>query len=166
MAAIKLRGMTWDHRRAIDPLLETMPAFRARHPDVEIEWSSRPLSGFEFTPVDVLAKEFDFIILDHPFSGLIAETQCLVPLDEIVAAGDDPFVGPSLDSYRLGGSLWAAPVDAACQVAAHQQLMVRNLLGLPSRLLPMTPIGSNCRPPSWQLKDCDTRRPESPWWMP
>ena len=127
MAAIKLRGMTWDHRRAIDPLLETMPAFRARHPGVEIEWSSRPLSGFEFTPVDVLAKEFDFIILDHPFSGLIAETRCLVPLDKIVAAGDDPFVGPSLDSYRLGGSLWAAPVDAACQVAASRPDLMRLL---------------------------------------
>jgi multiple sugar transport system substrate-binding protein len=127
MARIKLRGMTWDHRRAIDPLTETMPLFRERNPDVEIEWSSRPLSGFEFTPVDVLAKEFDFIILDHPFSGLIAATGCLVPLDTIVAQGEDPFVGPSLDSYRLDGKLWALPVDAACQVAVSRPDLMRAL---------------------------------------
>jgi multiple sugar transport system substrate-binding protein len=127
MARIKLRGMTWDHRRAIDPLTETMPPFRGRNPDVEIEWSSRPLNGFEFTPVDVLAKEFDFIILDHPFSGLIAATGCLVPLDTIASQGEDPFVGPSLDSYRLDGKLWALPVDAACQVAVSRPDLMRAL---------------------------------------
>ena len=49
MVPVRLRGITWDHRRAIDPLTRTMPLFRQRHPDIEIEWSSRPLSGFEFT---------------------------------------------------------------------------------------------------------------------
>lgn len=124
MAPIKLRGMTWDHRRAIDPLIGTIPMFRARHPHIEIEWSARPLSGFEFASVDALAKEYDFIILDHPFTGEIAASRSLVPLDDIVAPGDDPFVGPSLDSYRANGSLWAMPVDAACQVGvARPDLM-------------------------------------------
>ena len=57
MATVKLRGITWDHRRAIDPLLGTMPMFQAKHPYVEITWSSRPRSGFEFTSVDALALE-------------------------------------------------------------------------------------------------------------
>ncbi len=51
MKPVTLRGITWDHRRAIDPLLNTVPMFQAQHPDIEIAWSSRPLSGFEFTPV-------------------------------------------------------------------------------------------------------------------
>ncbi len=66
MASVRLRGMTWDHRRAIDPLTRTLPLFRERRPDIEIEWSARPLAGFEFTSVDALAEDYDLIILDHP----------------------------------------------------------------------------------------------------
>lgn len=127
MATVRLRGMTWDHRRAIDPLVETMPMFRARHPNVEISWSSRPLSGFEFTSVDALAQEYDFIILDHPFTGAIAASRSLVPLDDLAAQIGDPFVGPSLDSYRMNGSLWALPVDAACQVSASRPDLMRKI---------------------------------------
>ena len=127
MATVKLRGMTWDHRRAIDPLLGTMPMFQAKHPQVEITWSSRPLSGFEFTSVDALALEYDFIILDHPFIGAIAASQSLVPLDRIVAQAGDPFVGPSLDSYRMNGFLWALPVDAACQVSVSRPDLMQKL---------------------------------------
>lgn len=72
MSAVRLRGMTWDHRRAIDPLLATQAMFAGAHPGIEVEWSSRPLHGFEFTPVAELAKSYDMIILDHPFCGDIA----------------------------------------------------------------------------------------------
>jgi multiple sugar transport system substrate-binding protein len=143
---VKLRGMTWDHRRAIDPLTETMPMFRARHPDIEIEWSARPLSGFEFTSVDELAEQYDFIILDHPFTGAIAASRSLVPLDEIVAEGDDPFVGPSLRSYRMNGSLWALPVDAACQVSVSRPDLMQALDALvPANWSELIALGEKAR---------------------
>ena len=75
MARTKLRGMTWGHRRAIDPLLATKALFEQQHPEIEIEWASRPLHGFEFTPVPDLAREYDLIVLDHPFCGEIAATR-------------------------------------------------------------------------------------------
>lgn len=127
MAAVRLRGMTWDHRRAIDPLMATQAMFAKVHPGIEIEWSSRPLHGFEFTPVAELARSYDMIILDHPFCGDIAASKCLLPLDDILA-GDarSAFVGPSLETYVYGGQTWALPVDAACQVAvARPDLMAR-----------------------------------------
>lgn len=118
MGRIALRGMTWDHRRAVDPLLATLPEFRRRHPDVDVEWSSRPLQGFEFASVETLARIYDVIVLDHPFVGEIAESRCLNPLDEVVDVGlERAFVGPSLQIYRYGGHVWALPIDAACQVA-------------------------------------------------
>ena len=127
MNALRLRGMTWDHRRAIDPLLATQAMFAALHPEIEIEWSSRPLHGFEFTPVAELARSYDFIILDHPFCGDIAASKCLLPLDDIVAGAlRSAFVGPSLETYSYAGHIWALPVDAACQVAVSRpDLMVR-----------------------------------------
>jgi multiple sugar transport system substrate-binding protein len=121
MARVKLRGMTWGHRRAIDPLLATKALFEQQHPEIEIEWVSRPLSGFEFTPVPDLAKEYDLIVLDHPFCGEIAATGCLLAVDDVIAAsGGNRYVGPSLDSYTYAGACWAVPIDAACQVAVSR----------------------------------------------
>ena len=113
--------MTWQHRRALDPLLGTLPGFRALHPGIDVAWDARPLAGFEFTPVAELAERYDLIILDHPFAGDIAASRCLLPLDELAdAAADRAFVGPSLESYRYAGHLWALPVDAATQVAVYR----------------------------------------------
>ena len=36
MSPIRLRGMTWDHRRAVDPLLATQAMFAQKHPGIEI----------------------------------------------------------------------------------------------------------------------------------
>jgi multiple sugar transport system substrate-binding protein len=132
MARIKLRGMTWGHRRAIDPLLATKAMFELQHPDIEIEWSSRPLSGFEFTPVPELAREYDLIVLDHPFCGEIAATGCLLPVDDVIAAaGGDRYVGPSLESYTYAGRCWAVPIDAACQVAVSRPDLLQALDAAP-----------------------------------
>jgi multiple sugar transport system substrate-binding protein len=77
------------------------------------------LSGFEFTPVDELARDYDLIVLDHPFMGFAARSGCLLPLDTLALA-DGEFVGPSLATYRMDGKLWAVPIDAACQVAVSR----------------------------------------------
>jgi hypothetical protein len=98
---IVLRGMTWQHRRALDPLLGTLPAFRALHPAIDVAWDARPLAGFEFTPVAELVERYDLVILYHPFVGDIAGSECLLPLDGLAdETSDRAFVGPSLASYR------------------------------------------------------------------
>jgi multiple sugar transport system substrate-binding protein len=125
---ITLRGMTWEHRRAVDPLIETLPAFRQRRPDISVAWASRPLHGFEFTPVEELAHRYDLIILDHPFAGDIASKGYLRPLDELVDPRlETAFVGSSLASYRYDGKLWALPVDAACQVGVFRPDLMATL---------------------------------------
>lgn len=135
MSTIRLRGMTWQHRRAVDPLVHTLPAFARERPDIEIAWDARPLSGFEFTPVAALAERCDLIILDHPFCGEIAAAHTLLPLDGIVAEQGlaDAFVGPSLETYRYAGRIWALPVDAACQVAVCRPDLMQQLDATPPR---------------------------------
>ena len=128
MTKIVLRGITWQHRRAVDPLEASLAAFRREQPEIEISWEARPLSGFEFQPVEELAAAYDLIVLDHPFAGEIARTACLVPLDDVAAAHPkNAFVGPSLDSYRYDGRLWALPLDAACQTAVHRPDLLAHL---------------------------------------
>jgi multiple sugar transport system substrate-binding protein len=119
---IRLVGMTWDHRRAVQPLVALNRAFAELRPDVEIAWRRRPRSGFEFDPIERLAQENDLIIFDHPFCGRIAATGCLLSVATIIedAGGQKTYVGPSAGTYRFGGGDWAVPVDAACQVAAYR----------------------------------------------
>ena len=117
---IHLRGMTWQHRRALDPLVASLPRFRAEHPGIDIEWSSRSLVGFEIQPVEQLAKNYDLIILDHPFTGDAARKGYLLRLDEGLAGQDSDYIGPSLATYRYDGATYAVPVDAACQVAVFR----------------------------------------------
>lgn len=146
MARIVLRGMTWDHRRAVDPLVHTLAAFRSGHPDIDVQWTSRPLHGFEFTPVGELARSFDLIVLDHPFAGAIAATGCLLPLDDLAGGQDDGFVGPSLQSYVHSGHLWALPVDAACQVAVSRpDLMSRLDEAAPADWAGLLQLGARAR---------------------
>jgi multiple sugar transport system substrate-binding protein len=135
MTTIRLRGMTWQHRRAIDPLVRTLPGFARERPDIAVAWDARPLAGFEFTPVEELAERFDLVILDHPFCGQIAATRSLLPLDDIVASEglEDAFVGASLASYRYDGRTWALPVDAACQVAVCRPDLMAALDATPPR---------------------------------
>jgi multiple sugar transport system substrate-binding protein len=147
VGGIQLRGMTWQHRRAIDPLSGTLAGFRARHPDIDVTWDARPLAGFEFTPVAELAERYDLIILDHPFAGDIAASRCLLPLDELVGeAPDRAFAGPSLASYRHAGHVWAMPVDAATQVAVYRPDLLASLdRDIPATWNEMFALGERAR---------------------
>lgn len=128
MSEVRLRGMTWDHRRAVNPLLATQAMFAKAHPGIAIEWSTRPLHGFEFTPIAELARSFDMVILDHPFCGDISTSRCLLPVDDILQAEPpQAFVGPSLQTYVYEGKTWAIPVDAACQVAVSRPDLLARL---------------------------------------
>jgi multiple sugar transport system substrate-binding protein len=128
-----LRGITWGHRRAIDPLTETLADFAALRPDIEVTWTARSLHGFEFHSVPELAADYDLIVLDHPFCGEIAASRCLLPVDEIVGDMDARFVGPSLASYRYAGRIWALPIDAASQVAVSRPDLLGRLGAEPPR---------------------------------
>ena len=51
--------------------------------------------------------------------GLIADTECLLPLPmpkDVATAS----LGGSLESYVMRDRLWAYPIDAACQVAVKR----------------------------------------------
>jgi len=124
-AEIQLKGMTWSDPRGYDPMIAASAAFSERHPEVVFTWDKRSLQGFETTPVDVLAAEYDLMIIDHPHVGAVASEGCLLPLDEWVSqsaltALANETVGKSFISYTLEGHQWAFPVDAATQVQAHR----------------------------------------------
>jgi multiple sugar transport system substrate-binding protein len=117
-----MRGMTWNHPRGYDPLVTASAAWQERTGQ-EIAWDKRSLQDFESYPVEDLARQYDLIVIDHPHVGQVAESGCLLPLDNAVdaaalaeiAVGS---VGGSYESYHWAGHQWALPVDAAAQVQA------------------------------------------------
>lgn len=117
-----MRGMTWDHPRGIDPLLAASLEWKEKTGQ-DIVWDRRSLQDFETFPVEELARQYDFIVIDHPHVGQIADAGCLVPLDEVcdvTALADmaNGSVGLSYPSYHWKGHQWALPIDAATQVQA------------------------------------------------
>lgn len=133
----KLRGITWDHSRGFSPMMATSQRFSEMHPDVEITWDKRSLQAFADQSIGMLAAEYDLMVIDHPWIGVAAAEDILLPLDQfipscfldIVRQGS---VGHSYLSYQMNGSQWALPIDAATPVAAYRpDLISARKAGLP-----------------------------------
>jgi multiple sugar transport system substrate-binding protein len=125
MSKIVLNGITWGHSRGITPLFATAQRFSELHPDVEINWKKRTLQEFADYPIEKLTKEYDLLIIDHPWVGCAAATKCVLPLDEYLSAeylqGQlNNSVGYSHKSYNYEGHQWALAVDAATPVASYR----------------------------------------------
>nr|WP_153319171.1 extracellular solute-binding protein [Sinorhizobium medicae] len=114
--------MTWNHPRGYDPMVACSRAWQEKS-GVEIQWEKRSLQDFETFPVEVLARDYDLIVIDHPHVGQITSENCLLPLDVPGREADRQAlsaasVGPSYRSYEWTARQWAFPIDAATQVQA------------------------------------------------
>ncbi|MEP9390068.1 ABC transporter substrate-binding protein [Mesorhizobium sp. KR9-304] len=147
MSTIALKGLGWGHRRATGPLAPLSSRFSLLHPHVSIDWTIRPLTAFEDQPLSEVARAFDLLIVDHPFSGQIVEEALFVPLDQhlprcLGSGADALYCGPSLRSYRRSNALWVAPIDAACvHSAARMDLLDRLGYSMPSTLNELLQLG-------------------------
>jgi len=117
----RLKGLVWGHRRAARPI-EALSAAFAEDTGIAIDWHERSLADFEHEGIAAAAARADLVIFDHPFCGDIVASGAfadLAPLrpDLFGEGAEDLYVGPSLMSYRYGGGIWGAPVDAATQHA-------------------------------------------------
>ena len=120
-----LRGITWKHDRGLAPLLATAKDFCGRHAGLTIEWEARSLQEFGEGTVQVLADNYDLVIIDHPYMGQVAQEGCFLPLDQHFTEPqlrelERDSVGASYRSYYFEGHQWALPVDAAAQVAGYR----------------------------------------------
>lgn len=124
---VTLKGMTWDHPRAFEPMLAASAEYSRLHPQSEIEivWEKRSLQAFADHPLDELAAEYDLIVIDHPHVGSAADAGCLIALDdrdhdEQLGVLAQQSVGRSHESYQYDGHQWALAIDTASHVAAYR----------------------------------------------
>ncbi len=115
---LQLKGMTWDHARGYVGLEAATSIYASKY-NVDISWDRRSLQAFADASIEKMAEQYDFIVLDHPHVGLVADTESLLPLPMPRDAANTS-LGGSLESYVWRNQLWAYPIDAACQVAVKR----------------------------------------------
>jgi multiple sugar transport system substrate-binding protein len=114
----------------------TAQRFHELHPEMEIAWSRRSLQEFADKPLDLLAEEFDLLVIDHPCVGFAAKSGALlglsryVPVD-VMGIHEKESVGASHQSYRLAGEQWALAVDAAAPVSTWRPDLLERHGGAP-----------------------------------
>lgn len=125
MENIILKGITWGHSRGITPLLAFAQRFSELHPNVDVQWKKRTLQEFADFPIEELTKQYDLLIIDHPWVGCAAATKCVLPLEKYLSKEylDDQLknsVGGSHESYHYNKHQWALAIDAATPVASYR----------------------------------------------
>ncbi len=139
MPEIILKGMTWGHSRGITPLLAFSQRFTELHPNIKIIWEKRSLQQFADFPIEKLAEDYDLLIVDHPWVGCAAATECVVPLDEYLTEFyiTDQLknsTGLSHISYHYADHQWALAIDAATPVASFRtDKLIKNNVSLPKK---------------------------------
>lgn len=117
-----LRGVGWDHTRAMIPLLGLSQVWRDRHGEDGVIWDTRSLVSFAEAPLDEFNQDYDLIVYDYPFAGealaqdWLYDLNTLLPAD-LLAARRRGAVGRAFDSFTWNGRQAALPVDAATHVS-------------------------------------------------
>ncbi|MFV5690086.1 ABC transporter substrate-binding protein [Flavobacterium sp. ZT3R25] len=119
----RLKGITWNHTRGLLPMVATAQRFTELNPGIEISWEKRSLQEFADASIEDLAKKFDLLVIDHPWTGFGAQTNAILPLSDYLSPDyikdqEINTVGRSYGSYVFSDKLWALPIDAATPVAA------------------------------------------------
>jgi len=129
---IQLKGITWGHTRGFVPMVATAQRYEELHPEIEIVWTKRTLQEFADKSVTDLAKEYDLLVIDHPWTGHAAAQKMVIPFDDFLPAAfladqEENSVGQSYASYNFEGKQWALPIDAATPVAASRPDLLKEL---------------------------------------
>lgn len=114
------------------PMLATSQRFCEIHPEVEICWQKRTLQDFADKSIQDLAKEYDLLVIDHPWTGIAAEQGIILPVNQYIP---DSFmndlkmnsIGHSYNSYSYNGCQWALPIDAAAPIASYRPDLLNRL---------------------------------------
>lgn len=121
-----LRGITWNHSRALPPLAATAQRFEELFPSVRIRWEKRTLDEFGHMSLIDLARDFDLLVVDHPMmgdahtSGVLLDLMPMLSPSAVEEMRADA-LGECFNSYVYEGSLYALPIDAAAPAASFRR---------------------------------------------
>ena len=125
-----LKGMAWDHPRGYDPMVATANEFKKKYPDYEIIWEKRSLQAFADRPIEQMAFDYDFMVIDHPHvgeasrKGLLLELNYFEKYQKNLDILSKQSVGLSHKSYEFNNNQYALAIDAAALVSAYREDLI------------------------------------------
>ena len=128
-----LKGMTWDHPRGYDPMTASAESFNQQNPEVKIIWEKRSLQAFADRPIELMAYDYDLMVIDHPHVGeasrkdLIYELNRSEDYNEQLDILNKASVGPSHQSYNFNNNQYALAIDAAAPVSAYRNDLITTI---------------------------------------
>lgn len=138
MSEVVLKGITWNHSRALPPLVAAAQRYEEMHPGVRVEWQKRTLHEFGHANLAMLAQRFDLLVIDHPMVGDAEATGAIVDLQPLLSGEQftdfaEDAMGASFSSYQYKGRLYALPIDSAAPAASFRaDLMEQHGLAVPT----------------------------------
>jgi len=125
VSGVSLRGITWNHSRALPPLVAAAQRFEELHPRIGIKWEKRSLDEFGHASLAELSRTYDLLIVDHPMLGDAHRDRSLVDLRPQLSSADlatleCDSLGACFASYHYEDTLYALPVDAAAPAASYR----------------------------------------------
>jgi multiple sugar transport system substrate-binding protein len=116
--------MAWDHPRGFESVVACNDLVRERF-GVTIDWTARSLLQFGDQHVREFAQENDLMVIDHPHVPDGVADKALLAMDDWLsqdqlAVLERESAGPSHESYRFEGKIWALALDAAAQVSVYR----------------------------------------------
>ena len=155
VTALKLRGITWNHSRALPPLVAASQRYEELHPHIRIQWDKRTLDEFGHASLADLAQRYDLLIVDHPMLGEVHRDGILLDLKARLQPGNfsamqSDALGPCLESYLCEDSLYALPIDAAAPASAYRPDLLEGIGKQPpatwDELIDLARAGIVCMP--------------------
>ncbi len=124
MSLIELKGMTWDHVRGRDCLIESNDLLIQKC-GISVTWDARSLLAFGDQHISEFYNDYDLMIIDHPHVPDAVHADAVIPFEELVTASqldllEATSVGASHGSYLYQGKHWALAIDTAAQVSAFR----------------------------------------------
>jgi len=124
MSLIELKGMTWDHVRGRDCLIESNDLLIQKC-GISVTWDARSLLAFGDQHISEFYNDYDLMIIDHPHVPDAVHADAVIPFEELFTASqldllEATSVGASHDSYLYKGKHWALAIDTAAQVSAFR----------------------------------------------
>ncbi len=151
-----IEGDDVDHPRGLDSVVACNDLLEAEF-GVTVEWTARSLLQFGDQHVREFAEGHDLMVIDHPHVPDAVVDSAVVAMDDVVPAETlerlaRESAGPSHESYRFRGKVWALAIDGATQVSVYRPDLVDGVPHSGTTSSPMRRQGECCGPTNqWTL---------------
>lgn len=121
---IQLKGMTWDHPRGLDSVVNSDDLLQERC-GISVKWDARSLLAFGDQHISEFYADYDLMIIDHPHIPDAVHANAVIAFEDVATKEqlellESTSVGQSHASYKYQGKHWALAIDTAAQVSAYR----------------------------------------------